>query len=390
MPTTTIVPCGNCHCCSPPGVPPCSPGCCKCPPTGNICFDILDCQAYYLAENPSTLEDNWYPVASCCTGMSFTLTHDLGYLLCNEPGHTPSTVDVDGDSCLTTGTGSGMPTGTGTGSLPELWGFSGTVCGDCTTGSGRPDNPTSEIDVMSGWEKPWFYKEECDGMCLKASLCCCVSPFGDGIAGQGNRCAGGATQQERTTSCACGISCYKFTMEPFDCHTIPYTVLCPVQTGTFKSNCSPCSYLQTPTVTGVFGSPGIDEYSGCSWSCEEYANDTGSAAGNWRTWSACEPAIARGKVPCGVYPYTGGSACSGVCPNESGTTSFMALVEGVYESQCDCATGVFDTICGPGPPCEHPPCPPSEPPPYPSGVGVLRSVFVKFTALLSEADGDCS
>jgi hypothetical protein len=371
----TPIPCGKCNCCSPPGQPPCSPGCCKCPPTGDVCFDILDCQAYYLAENPVTEQDNWYPIDSCCDEMSFTMTHALGYPMCTASGHSPS---QDGEvDCLATGSGSGMPTGTGTGELPELWGFSGTVCGDCSGGPSRPDG----LDPMSGWEVPYWRQEECDGMCLKASLCCCVSPFGAGAAGQGNRCAGGAAIPERSKTCACGITCYKFTMEPFDCHVLPYSVLCPPQTsyppnpddtGSFMSACSPCAFLENPTRTGVFGDlPPLPAYTGCDWGCEDYADETGAAMGHWMVWDSCPPEIARGQGSCGVEPYTGVSSCSGTCPNESGTTSFMVLVEGVYESQCDCALGVFDLMCTP----EQ----------YgPSGVGFMKSAFVKFTALLTD------
>jgi hypothetical protein len=395
-----IIECGKCNCCSPPGVPPCSPGCCKCPPSGDVCFDILDCQAYYLFENTVTHVQNWAPIDSCCTGMSFTLTHALGYSLCNEEGHNPGLPDDDGDTCLTTGTGAGMPTGIGTGELPELWGFSGTVCGDCSGGAPRPDN----LPWSGGWDEPSWKSEECDGMCLKASLCCCVSPFGTGTGGgspppgQGNRCAGGATLGERNSNCACGVSCYKFTMAPFDCHKIPNSVLCPPATGDYycgpeytMSACSPCSFLESPMASSVHPEilPPYCPYTGCEFSCELQADVTGSNMGAWAVDHDCPPAIARGQEACGVIPYTGASLCSGTCPNESGTRSFMVLVEGVYESQCDCAKGIFDWQCAPVPPpepCPDPPCPPPVPggSQYPDGVGYMKSVFVKFTALLSE------
>jgi len=376
----TPIPCGKCNCCSPPGLPPCSAGCCKCPPSGNVCFDILECQAYYLSGNPDTEMDNWYPIASCCDEMSFTMTHALGYSLCNEEGHNPGVPDSDGETCLTTGTGAGQPTGTGTGELPELWGFSGTVCGDCTTGPPR----SVDDDVFNGWDDPHWREEECEGMCLKASLCCCVAPFGTGSpAGQGNRCAGGAAIAEKTSSCACGITCYKFTMESFDCYNHPYSLVCPPQTvnpsnpdddGTFPSKCSPCAFLEGPTVSGIIGDlPPLPAYTGCEWSCGSYANETGAAAGHWSIWDSCKPDIARGGGggECGVIPYTGVSSCSGTCPDATGGSTFMVLVEGVYESQCDCAVGIFSTMCDPlGL--------------YTGGVGVMNSVFVKFTALLTE------
>jgi hypothetical protein len=160
-------------------------------------------------------------------------------------------------------------------------------------------------------------------------------------------------------------------MDAWDCHEIAATVICPVQTGTFMSRCSPCAFLENPTVTGIHGSPGVDEYSGCTWGCDDYPNDTGSTMGFWQIWDACAPDIARGKAECGVIPYNSGSACSGTCPNDEGTTAFMVLVEGVYESTCDCALGVFDLMCPAGGI-------------YGTGVGFMKSVFVKFKALLSE------
>ena len=380
--------CDTCNCCSPPGLPPCSPGCCKCPPSGDVCFDILDCQAYYLFEDPATLQDNWAPVDSCCTGMSFTLTHALGYPMCIEPGHAPSTVDPgDGSTCLSTGTGPGMPTGTGTGELPELWGFSGTVCGDCTTGPSRP----AGMNPMEGWSPPDAYwrAEDCGGMCLKASLCCCKAPYSGGSSiGQGNRCAGGAALPERSSDCACGVTCYKFTMAPFDCHELPKTLLCDVALGdeycqgeTFMSACSPCSFLEGPSASSVHPEilPPLCPYTGCDWNCGMFADTTGASMGIWNVWDSCPPAIARGTDECGVIPYTGSSSCSGSCPNSSGSRNFMVLVEGVYESQCDCAVGVMDVMCVP----QDPPTP-GAPVYLPSGVGFMKSVFVKFTALLSE------
>jgi hypothetical protein len=375
--------CDECNCCSPQTMPPCTNGCCKCPPSGNICFDLLDCQAYYLAKNPVTLIDNWYPMDSCCTGMdSFTMTHENGYTLCREEGHAPSTTSVDGSTCLDTGTGPGQPTGTGTNSLPELWGWSGTVCGDCTTGPSRP----VDMDPMSGWEDPYWHASGCGGMCVKASLCCCTSPFSGGSGfgppgGHGNRCAQGASQPGRTGSCECGVTCYKFTMSPWECYDLPNTVLCPPASGsqygpsggTFPSACSPCSFLEAPMASSVYHNlPPLYTYTGCEFDCGSPSDVTGSNQGFWQVWSACEPGIAKGGGGCGMPPYDAASECEATCPNSSGTKGFMALVEGVYESQCDCATGVFTLMCG-GPGTL-----------YPSGVGLMTPAYVKFTALLSE------
>ena len=374
--------CDECNCCALAGSAPCTDGCCKCPPTGDICFDLLDCQAYYLFENPVTMTNNWTPVDSCCTGMSFTLTHELGYALCTEQGHSPSTSDPGGNTCLTTGTGPGMPTGTGVDALPELWGFSGTVCGDCTSGPPR----VGGASPTGGWGEGHWRQEDCDGMCLKASLCCCPSPFsgGEGFGppgGAGGRCAQGASLPGRTGSCECGVTCYKFTMAPFDCYTFPNSLLCDPAVGgncspTFDSACSPCAFLEGPAVSAVYPDnlPPECPYTGCEWDCNTVATVTGANMGGWIV-GECEPGIAKGMDgdTCGVYPYDEASACDATCPNSSGSKTFMALVEGVYESQCDCALGVMEFAC-------------IEPSStiYPSGVGYMASVFVKFTALLSE------
>jgi hypothetical protein len=370
--------CG-CTCCALSGEVPCSQGCCKCPCTGDVSFDILDCQAYTVVENPIDGMDNWAPIDSCCTGMTFGLKKEIGYQICSMAGHGPGQ-GTDSSGCLTTGTGPGMPTGTGIDSLPELWGFTGTVCGDCMTGPPRPPG----ADPMTGWHEPHFAASGCDGMCVRASLCCCTTPSSG--SGASSRCgAGGDPALPRKPECRCNTSCYKFTMEPFDCHEIPNSVICPPMTGTTMSACSPCSYIEGPVQTGEYHDPAGVLYTGCAWDCDTYSDETGSAMGGWNVWANCLPDVARESRQCGVTPYTGSAECSGQCPNTGGgtppnyyNTQLMLLVDGVYQSQCDCATGEFYLLCpgGDGAP----------PPIYtPSGVGVLREVYVKFTGLLSQS-----
>lgn len=125
MGTTKALDCPACACCNQKEFEPCSSKCCKCSNNGGLDFDIIDCQAYYVEENPDTLMDNWYPIDSCCSGMSFTMSRSLGYLMCTQSGMGPGNMSPDGVSCLTTGTGAGQPTGTGIDTLDELWGSAG-------------------------------------------------------------------------------------------------------------------------------------------------------------------------------------------------------------------------------------------------------------------------
>ena len=371
-PTRMTINCG-CNCCAPVEDQPCTEGCCRCQPSGNLSFDIIDCQAYYVCVNPIDGMDNWCPIDSCCTGMNFGLKRSLGYMVCTMSGHEPSTVDDDGNSCLTTGIPGG-PTGTGIDTLPELWGFTGTICNDCQTIG--PRDPS--LPITGGWGDPHFHQEDCNGMCVRESVCCCVSPNSGGSTSSGPRCGGGASLAGRKQTCRCSTQCYKFTMEPFDCHEIDRSVICPPRTGTFMSACSPCSFIQGPVKTGIVGDlPPLPSYTGCSWDCETYPNETGSSMGAWDAWGACPPATARAGRECGVIPHTGSAQCSGQCPNTGVgggfTREFMLLVDGVIRSQCDCATGVLKYMCG-------------EDSPYGlSGVGVMENVFIKFTGLVSTA-----
>ena len=87
-----------------------------------------------------------------------------------------------------------------------------------------------------------------------------------------------------------------------------------------------------------------------------------------------------------MIPHTGSATCSGQCPSDcvldgDGNSTktgclgkLMLIVDGVYESQCDCAKGQFNLMCDPDDIYK------------PSGVGYMKSVFVKFTGLLSSSD----
>ena len=87
-----------------------------------------------------------------------------------------------------------------------------------------------------------------------------------------------------------------------------------------------------------------------------------------------------------MIPHTGSATCSGQCPRDcyivDGVNTktgcyhkLMLIVDGVYESQCDCAKGEFKLMCDPDGVYK------------PSGVGYMGSVFVKFTGLLSSPLG---
>lgn len=218
---------GCCICCCPAGYS----GCCPCVPDGNMCFDII-------ATNES-----------CATGMSFELERSTNQCDTHQ--------DVFPDYLCMQCTPE-----KGTGAYPEMWGYSGSVCG---------------------------------GMCITASLCCCVTgalqdpteqPCCDQTACTGFVPTGPMNPCFASGRCPCRVGCHQFAISPFYCHD--------------------------------FDGDGFKE----SMCDKPLDPNTGDHIGRWTVSS---PA----------------TVVSGQCASPKQGTKFMLLVEGAFTSACDCCTGVW-------------------------------------------------
>ena len=141
-----------CSCCTAPpagtpGVPiganidSCYCNCCACVPTEPLCFEMINCRIQGGGGGGG---------GSPCMCDDFSFTMDKSPAMCYY--HTDGELNPGGALCtVCLAEYQDQPTG----AYIEAWGFSGTVCGDCTTSS----------PPMSG--------SDCDGMCITASLCCC-------------------------------------------------------------------------------------------------------------------------------------------------------------------------------------------------------------------------
>ena len=115
----------------------CYCNCCACPPQATLTFEMIACQ---VQGNPTKPCD--------CNDFTFEMQPRTAecYL------HSDGVLNPGGALCTPC---DGEYTSQPTGSYIEAWGFRGTVCGDCTT------------------SVPPFSGDDCDGMCITASLCCC-------------------------------------------------------------------------------------------------------------------------------------------------------------------------------------------------------------------------
>ena len=218
---------GCCICCCKRAYP----GCCPCVPAGDMCFEII-----------ATNEP-------CATGMSFTMNKATDS--CKT--HRDTFSDY---LCLQ------CHSDLGTGVYPEMWGFTGTVCG---------------------------------GMCVSASLCCCVTgamaePSEQTCCGDA-QCSGYVPTGTMNKcvedgKCPCRVGCFNFAISPFYCHDW--------DGDGFKD--SVCDKPLDP--------------------------NTGQHIGQW---TANSPA----------------TVISGQCASPKEGVKLMMLVEGDFTSACDCCTGIW-------------------------------------------------
>ena len=264
-----------CSCCHPPAqgdqpvsdnIDSCYCNCCACVPTGPLCFEMVACSIAGGGLDTST--------PCMCSGFSFTM--DKGTEMCYY--HSSGSANPGGGQCTVC---PAEYTTQPTGGYIEAWGFSGTVCSDCTTSQ----------PPMSG--------TDCGGMCITASLCCCKT----GIQVTGALDYEHPCPVQAPAQCAsvghgmatgagdfpCYSHCFWFEIEPYNCYTI----------GTASEPNSPCSICSTYTGEG------------------ELPQET---VGTLSTNNCAE-------------------LVSGQCMGSTGE-KFMLLVEGEFLINCDCQTGV--------------------------------------------------
>jgi len=258
----------NCYC-----------NCCPCPPTGDLCFDMIACRvlAQTNVENQPCMCDDW----------SFILAQSSGVDMCYY--HAASGKGAEGEPCMACpDTEYILPQFKNTGSYPEAWGFSGRVCKD-------PDEGcyTSDPMVQTG----------CEGMWFTSSLCCCrtgiraYEPEGEfptdhpcPIVSTGLHCEGPTSGGTGT----CMIDCFGFEILPIIKNAVDTTE------GLVGTPCSPCAYADMPGAAGP--QPNVGEFDG----------------------------------GCGTI-FSGQCACPSCDP----VKKFMLLVSGEFLINCDCQTGVF-------------------------------------------------
>jgi hypothetical protein len=243
----------------------CYCNCCACVPTGPLTFEMVRCEIRS-------------PMVKDCSCTDFTFEMGKGSAQCYY--HSDGEASPGGGGCTPC---QDQYQNQPTGAYIESWGFSGTVCGDCT----------SSAPPMSG--------DDCGGMCITASLCCCktgIVTSGGGVPDHpcpiqsaetcstaGNGLASGVTPE----SLSCRMECFWFEIEPFNCYNI--------MGGGLDSPCSPCAAY------------------------------TGDASFPQTTPGSLSPAICH-------------SIVSGQCASPTQNKKFMLMVEGSMNINCDCQTGV--------------------------------------------------
>jgi len=220
---------GCCICCKPEGKT-CYCGCCPCVPDGDLTFSVYDCSISYGGAS--------YECSSCADGWTFTLSkRDTECIV-----HTVGIPD-DGYGAVTCSPcdeteyrgASTVPAGA---TYNEAWGFSGTVCGDCNT------------------TDPPFESSNCDGMALRASLCCCKTGIPESsteYTTDDHPCPMDTASNCTTITMPCSMECFWFVMSTWEKYDIDPS---PGK----DSPCSRCAAVQPaygPLVPGeLFGGAG--------------------------------------------------------------------------------------------------------------------------------------
>lgn len=234
---------GGCCICCKAGTKTCYCGCCPCVPDGDLTFSVLDCNITYGGVT--------YPngCGDCAEGWTFTLTKRDTECMVHTRGISNDSPDIGAITCspcsATEYTGTPRPTPPlplpliGTEPYPEAWGFSGTVCDNCETSDD-------------------FESDECDGMALRASLCCCKTGIPEGSVVNyplsEHPCPMVTASNCNTVEDSkCSMDCFWFGMSTWEKYDIDGD-------GVKDSPCSNCAAVQTsfgPLVPGsLFGGEG--------------------------------------------------------------------------------------------------------------------------------------
>lgn len=342
----------------------CKVGCCACAVSGCLDVDILT----WSDVGPS----GDLVTSSCASGggLSFTMCPRLDICGCKQPvcnfsewntncfDKTYCYEGIHGD--LTPGQSSPYPSGLCTGGssgdpddYPQMWGFSGTVCGSCTSCG-----------------EPAYDAENCGGACIWAAYCCPAAS--DGSDGK---------------PLVYGISSPAFAWGSYPCYDIP--PICPSGSSggsgygcdTTRENrqvaCSPCATRLTNRCVpyncpynrsgpGIFGtSPSavcgwtdccdgflpIQNIEGCGCTEPEWhLYPTGSTDGcqnaGWPATSPCQLYNNLGAAgwpmmyeELGNWPDTCFTFVSGQCSIPPIGQKFIAVYEGwMANYHCDCQT----------------------------------------------------
>ena len=203
---------GCCICCTPAKT--CYCGCCPCVPAGPLTFSVLDCTMLVPGE-PAARQ-----CEGCIDGWTFQLAQQPTECIVHTIGDSNGEGGIGG--CAICGNEYNSHSDT-TDDYPEAWGFSGTVCGDCST------------------TNPPFESASCGGMALRASLCCCKTgiPESTVYTTDEHPCPMVTASTCKTVEDAtCSMNCFWFGMTAYEDYDIDGD-------SVMDSPCSPCSAVQT-------------------------------------------------------------------------------------------------------------------------------------------------
>ena len=249
-------PCSNCYC-----------NCCSCYPETDLTFSMISCSIDSVTSSWTGRD------CETCDGNAweFTLSRDpnICYYHSSGAGGCTSCPDEYNQSVYP---GPHRD-------YPEAWGFSGKICGECET------------------DDPPMISDNCGGMCIRASLCCCkTGTYSEEWPPAEDRTCPVQSQNNCGTGPSgdytCDMGCFWFQMSSYECYDIDGD-------GTNDSPCSPCA-----AVDNSFGPD----------------------------------------IPVTLFTSEAGlcmNVVSGQCknPNSDPEKKFMAVVKGTFQIACDCQTG---------------------------------------------------